>query len=297
MKVKTKGILLGMIGACCYGMNPLFALPLYSHGLGVNSVLFYRYFFAVFIFGIWTMFYKRISLKINIKEALVMFPMGILFSLSSLMLFMSYKYIDAGIASTILFIYPILVAVIMAVFFKEKLTGRIIASIFLTTAGILLFYRGKSNESLSIIGMILVFMSALSYALYMVGIKKIHVIRHLNLSVVTFYVMLFGLFVYIINLKFCTQLQPLNSPILWLCSIALSLFPTIISIETMTISIKIIGPTLSAILGALEPVTAIFFGVIIFNEQLTLRIVFGILLILLAVFLIVLKKKTYKCNC
>ena len=94
------------------------------------------------------------------------------------------------------------------------------------------------------------------------------------------------------NLKFCTQLQVINKPELWFCALSLAVFPTIVSLETMTISIKLIGPTLSAILGALEPVTAIFFGVVIFHEQLTARIITGIILILASVFLIVLKSNS-----
>ena len=107
--------------------------------------------------------------------------------------------------------------------------------------------------------------------------------------------MFFGLLVYIFNLRFCTQLQILTEPKQWLLVLGLSLFPTIISLETINISIKLIGSTLTAILGALEPLTAIFFGVLIFHEQLTIKIIAGVCLILSGVFLVVLNKsKTSK---
>ena len=102
--------------------------------------------------------------------------------------------------------------------------------------------------------------------------------------------MFFGLFVYIFNLKFCTQLQIISEPKLWLFVLGLSLFPTIISLETINVSIKLIGSTLTAILGALEPLTAIFFGVLIFHEQLSARIILGVILILTGVFLVVTRK-------
>ena len=267
MRRKTKGIVLGMTGACSYGTNPLFALPLYALGLCANSVLFYRYSLAMLLYGLWVAVVKHHS---------------------SLTLFMSYSYIDAGIASTILFIYPILVAVIMAVCFGEKLSRRTLFSIFLTTVGIAMFYKGKSGETINLFGVALVLISALSYAVYMVAIKKLSAIRRINYAVLTFYVMLFGLLVYLFNLRFGLDLQIIPTPLGWICAVALALLPTIVSLETMTIAIKLIGPTLSAVLGALEPVTAIFFGVVIFHEQLTLRIAFGILLILTAVLMIVL---------
>ena len=68
------------------------------------------------------------------------------------------------------------------------------------------------------------------------------------------------------------------------------MFPTIISLETINVSIKLAGPTTTAILGALEPLTAIFFGVLLFNEQLTFRITAGVILVLFGVFMIVLRK-------
>ena len=288
---RVKGVLNGAIAAASYGTNPLFALPLFAGGIGVNSVLFYRYAIAVMIYGLWLKFVKKTSLHLTKKEFVPLFILAIFFSLSSLTLFEAFKYIEAGIACTILFIYPVLVAIIMAVFFKEKLTKTVLSAILLTSVGIGLLYRGKPGMSLNIHGVMVVFLSALLYALYIVGVKNIKAVQHLNRAKTSFYVMLFGLLVYIVNLKFCTELQIIDKPLLWLCAIALAIFPTIISLETITVSIKLVGSTTTAILGALEPITAIFFGVLIFHEQLTARIVTGVILILSGVFLIVTRKK------
>ena len=290
MRRKTLGILNGIIASVSYGTNPLFALPLYARGFGVNSVLFYRYAIALIIYAIWIKLFKKVSLKISLKEILILFCLATLFSLSSLTLFDAFNYIDAGIACTILFIYPVLVAIIMTLFFKEKLTKTTIFSILLTSLGIILLYHGNSGTTLNPLGVGIIFLSAILYALYIVGVKNIKPIQHINRYKMSFYIMFFGLFVYIINLKFCTQLQIITEPKHWLYVIGLSLFPTIISLETINVSIKLIGSTLTAILGALEPLTAIFFGVLIFHEQLTLRIFFGVCLILLGVFLVVTKK-------
>ncbi len=291
MKRKTIGILNGSIAAASYGTNPLFALPLYAAGIGVNSVLFYRYAFAVILYGIWLKFFKKVPLNLTRQEFFPVFVLAIFFSLSSLTLFLAFKYIEAGIACTILFIYPVIVAVIMAVFFKEKITKTVVCSILLTSVGIILLYNGKTGTTLNIHGVLIVLLSALLYALYIVGVKKIKAIQHVHRAKMSFYVMLFGLLVYIYNLKFCTELQILDKPVLWFFTIALAVFPTIVSLETLTVSIKLIGSTTTAILGALEPLTAIFFGVLLFNEQLTPRIIAGIALILTGVILIVTRKK------
>lgn len=290
MNSNTKGILNGIIASTSYGMNPLFGLPLYAIGIWVNSVLFYRYFLAVIIYFIWLKFFKKASLKISRQEIIPLFFLGIFFSLSSLTLFEAFHYIEAGIACTILFIYPVMVAIIMSIFFKEKVTKTVIFAILLTSIGIILLYKGKPDTALSIKGILIVLTSALLYALYIVGVKNIKPVKAMNSARLSFYVMLFGLIVYIVNLKFCTTLQMLPNLKAWLFAIGLALFPTIISLETITIAIQLIGSTNTAILGALEPLTAIFFGILFFHEQLTLRISIGIILILFGVFLIISRK-------
>lgn len=290
MNSNTKGILNGIIASTSYGMNPLFGLPLYAIGIGVNSVLFYRYFLAVIVYFIWLKFFKKASLKISRQEIIPLFFLGIFFSLSSLTLFEAFHYIEAGIACTILFIYPVMVAIIMSIFFKEKVTKTVIFAILLTSIGIILLYKGKPDTALSIKGILIVLTSALLYALYIVGVKNIKPVKAMNSARLSFYVMLFGLIVYIVNLKFCTTLQMLPNLKAWLFAIGLALFPTIISLETITIAIQLIGSTNTAILGALEPLTAIFFGIVFFHEQLTLRISIGIILILFGVFLIISRK-------
>lgn len=291
MKRKTIGFINGTIAAASYGTNPLFALPLYARGLNVNSVLFYRYAIAVLIYALWLKFVKKISFKITKKELLPIFALGVLYSISSITLFSSFQFIEAGVACTILFIYPVIVALIMSIFFKEKLTKTVISSIFLTSIGILLLYKGKNGISLNINGIILVLFSALSYALYMIGINTIKPIQKINRAKLTFYVMTAGLTVYIYNILTTTPLQTLSTASMWVFAIGLALFPTIISLETITISIKLIGSTTTAILGALEPLTAIFFGIIFFHEQMTVRIASGVILILIGVFQIILNKK------
>ena len=259
---KTKGFLLGAIAAASYGMNPLFTLPLYSAGMSVDSVLFYRYALAIVVLGIMMKMQKQ-SFAIKKADVLPLCIMGLLFSFSSLFLFMSYNYMDAGIASTILFVYPVLVAIIMAVVFKSP-----------------------GGQTLSLVGITFVFLSSLSYAIYIVGVNRSS-LKDMPIAKLTFYVLLFGLSVYVVRLKFCTGLQLIPTPLLWVNAISLAVFPTVISLVTMTKAIHYIGSTPTAILGALEPVTALFFGVLIFGEQLTPRIILGILMVITAVTLII----------
>lgn len=282
---KTKGFILGAIAAASYGMNPLFTLPLYSAGMSVDTVLFYRYSLAVIVLGIMMKFQKQ-SFAIKRVDVLPLCIMGLLFAFSSLFLFMSYNYMDAGIASTILFVYPVLVAIIMAVVFKEKVSPITMFSIALAFVGISMLCKSPGGQTLSLVGITFVFLSSLSYAIYIVGVNRSS-LKDMPIAKLTFYVLLFGLSVYVVRLQFYTELQVIPTPMLWINAVSLAVFPTVISLVTMTKAIHYIGSTPTAILGALEPVTALFFGVLVFGEQLTPRIILGILMVITAVTLII----------
>lgn len=285
MNPKAKGYLLGAVAAATYGMNPLFALPLYKAGMDPDSVLFFRYLFAIPILGVMLKARGR-DFRLRRREILPLIVLGLLVAFSSLFLFLSYNYMDAGIASTLLFVYPILVALIMAVGFHERITLQTAGCILLALCGIGLLYKTGNGATLSLTGSLFVMGSALSYAAYIVGVNRPRLQEVATLKV-TFYVLLFGLSLFLVRLKFGTEATLPEKWYLWGNLLALALFPTAISFLCTTAAIQYIGATPTAILGALEPVTAVIFGVTIFGEQLTPRIVCGMLLIIIAVSLIV----------
>ena len=159
MNEKAKGYILAVIAAATYGMNPLFALPLYADGMNPDSVLFFRYLFAIPLVGAMIKGRGR-DFKIHRTDILPLVVLGVLMAASSLTLFEAYNYMDAGIASTILFIYPILVALIMAAVYKEKVTMQTALCILLALSGIAMLYQGGDGATLSLTGTLLVFASA-----------------------------------------------------------------------------------------------------------------------------------------
>lgn len=285
MSAKVKGYVLGAIAAASYGMNPLFALPLYKGGMDPDSVLFLRYLFAIPLLGL-MLKARGHSFKLRRKEILPLVLLGWLMSISSLTLFLSYNYMEAGIASTLLFVYPIMVAVIMAVCFKEKITLQTVVCIVLALSGIGLLYQNGEGVTLSLTGIALVMASSLSYAIYIVALNRPR-LKDIATLKVTFYILLFGLMLFLIRLDFGRSLCVVDKWYLWGNLLALAVFPTALSFLCTTQAIQYIGSTPTAILGALEPVTAVFFGVIVFGEVLTPRLLCGIALIILAVTLII----------
>ena len=233
MNAKAKGYILGSIAAASYGMNPLFALPLYKAGMDPDSVLFFRYLFAIPLLGIMIKARGR-SFKIQRKETFPLIIMGLLVALSSLTLFLSYNYMAAGIASTLLFVYPIMVALIMAMVFKEKLALQTIVCMLLALGGIGLLYKSEDGRTL------LVFASSLSYAIYIVGINQTS-LKNVATLKVTFYVLLFGLSLFVARLLYSGVLNTPDQWYLWANLLALAGFPTAISFLCTTGAIQYIG--------------------------------------------------------
>ena len=286
MSLQTKGVVLAIISAICYGMNPLGALFLYEEGLNVNSVIFYRFIFASILLAIF-MLIKKDSFYLKFKEIILLALLGLLFGISAISLFNSFLYMDAGLASTVLFIYPIFVAIIMALFFKEKNSIITILSIIFAFLGVVLLYE-SDGANVSNFGIFLVIVSSLCYAIYIVIINQ-----YLKLSAlkVTFYSMLFCTITILIHSFFDSSLNimPLVNFNMWFYTLFLALVPTIISLLFLIKAIQIVGSTSASILGALEPLTAVLIGVYVFNEKITFWLVIGIVFILFGVLLIVLK--------
>lgn len=285
MNDKVKGYLLGAIAAATYGMNPLFALPLYKDGLSPDAVLFFRYLFAIPILAIMIRARGR-NFSIERRDLFPLVIFGILFAFSSLTLFRSYTYMDAGIASTLLFVYPIMVALIMFIFFHEKVSLQTLFCIVMALGGIALLFKAEDGTTLSVKGTLLVMASALSYAIYIVGINNCR-LKAMATIKVSFYVLLFGWVVIAVSSVASGGFHLPDKWYMWIYLLLLALLPTAISLLCTTSAIKLIGATPTAILGALEPVTALIFGVTIFHEVITPRDMMGIILIIAAVSIVV----------
>lgn len=284
------GYLLGAFAAASYGMNPLFALPLMRAGIDAESVLFYRYLFAIPLLAI-MMIARGRGFGIRRNQWIPLVLMGLIMAYSSLSLYLAYNYIGASIASTLLFVYPILVTIIMAVAYKEKASPLTVFCMLLATVGIGLLYKGDNGATLNLTGVFIIFTSAIAYAIYLVACSR-PLLKEIPTLKLTFYVIVFGLFLFVPFFN-VSSIHILNTHwYLWLDAFGLALFPTALSLLATSAAIQRVGSTPVAIMGALEPVTAIAIAVVIFNEHITSRILFGMVLIIVAVTMIISSGRT-----
>lgn len=289
------GYLAGIVTGVTYGLNPLFAVPLMNNGVSVDTILFFRYFLAVLVLGGWLAL-KREFFRISVKQGARLLLLGFLYSMSSLTLFEAYKYIPSGIATTIIFLYPVLVAIIM-VFMKVYPTWQVWLSIVLTFAGVLFLGKGDGAQALQWKGLILSFASALSYSMFIVIINRSTVVRPLSNSILTFYSLLTGAVIF-----FGHSLLSGNSDFMagihgvspWFNLLGLALLPTIVSTATLAMATRMIGATKASVLGVFEPVTAILVGAIAFGENITINVIIGISITIAAVTLMIVSSSKEK---
>lgn len=289
--VRTQGILFAIFSAVTFGLIPLFSVPVLRMGMNTYSVLFYRYVIAcVVMLGVLVVNQK--DLKINFREILWLSVFGILYDVSAMCLYYGYQYMSSGVATTLIFMYPVWTAVIMTLFFRERLSAYTLVAILLAVGGVYFLSGDQKLEAGTpwyAIGIVMI--SGLSYSVYMVMVDRLN-IREMGSLKLTFYVFLFGLF-FLTGFLYAmgNTIEPILGTPSWINLILLGIIPTVLSNVFLIKAISKVGSTLAAILGAFEPVIAVAIGVTLLNEPFTTDSAIGIGLIIIAVTILVIKKK------
>ena len=282
----------GIITGITYGLNPLFGIPLMNDGASIDSILFFRYGFSVVLLAAFLIL-SRQSFKVTPKQLGILLILGLLYTSSSICLFESYKYIASGLATTLIFLYPVFVALIMVVL-RVYPTGQVWLAILATFVGVLILAQSDDTQTIDPIGVLLALGSGLSYAIFIVIVNSSRIIRPISSTMLTFYSLSVGMVIFYIN----TLLSPndlttgITGSSAWLCLVGLAILPTIISTATLALSTRKIGATKASVLGVFEPITAIMVGTIAFDEPITTNIIVGISIAIAAIiFMIIASKK------
>ena len=287
MKTLSKNAIIGspagIITGITYGLNPLFAVPLMNNGAAIESILFFRYSFAVVLLGAFLILTKQ-SFRITARQAGVLLALGLLYTSSSIFLFEAYNYIASGLATTLVFLYPVLVAIIM-VFLRVVPSWPVWLSIAATFGGVIIMTQGSGGDSINPVGVALSLGSALVYALFIVIINRSKAIAQISNTLLTFYSLTVGAIVFWGKISFSDT--AISAGIAtgsdWLNLVGLALLPTIVSTATLAIATRNIGATKASVLGVFEPITAILIGTLMFGEPLTTNILLGIGIAIVAV--------------
>ncbi len=288
---RIKGILYAAVSSSTFGLAPFFSLTLLLAGFSAFEVLSYRWgvaTIALTLFG-WC---SGCSFRLEKKDFLVVLLLSLLRAVTSFSLLIAYQNIATGVASTIHFMYPLAVSLVMMYFFQEKKSLWVMFAVFMSLLGAALLSSGEleAKNGDTIVGLVAACVSVFSYAGYIVGVRMTRAVR-INSTVLTCYVMGLGTVLYFIGALTTSGLRLVADGYTWLIILGLALPATAISNITLVRAIKYAGPTLTSILGAMEPLTAVVIGVFVFKELFTLNSAIGIILILLAVSVVIFRKQ------
>lgn len=294
-KRRIWGYIAGILAGISYGTNPLFGKALMESGVPVMVMLFFRYAFAA-LFLAALMLFKKEPFQAKRNNLGLLILLGLFFAGSSITLFCSYEFIPSGLATTLIYLYPVIVALMM-VFLRIYPGWQTWTAIAVTFVGIVLLSTPSGNVPIRPVGVLLAVGSALCYSFYLVIINRSKRIRNVSEHTLTFYSLVTGavLFAVIRTVQGGGMLTGIDTLSDWGNLIGLAIIPTMVSMLTIAISSRYIGPTKTAVLGVFEPLTAILIGTLLFGEALTTKMAAGIALCVAAVIFMIVKpggKKT-----
>lgn len=302
---RIKGVLLALISSGTFGLIPLFTIPLrQEENMNEVSIVFYRYLLSAFLILVLCLFDRK-SLRVSSRSLLRLILISVFYATTTISLVYAYNYIPSGVVTTIHFLYPVVVVFLMTLIYREALSRRLlfIALMAIVGVGFLAFSGGGEsdylhNHSVGVIigGLFLALSTAFTYGFYIVGLN-LGGVRELDSKVVSFYVLLMGSLFYALYAQFTSGIQWVPSGKAWMNLSLLALFPTVISLITLVLAVKSIGSSTTSILGAAEPIIAVFCGVWVFNEAFTINSLIGLVLVIMAVTLVMLdaaKRKAAK---
>ncbi len=269
-----KGPLMAITAAVFYGFNP--------------SILFYRFFGAAVMLGFY-MLLKRRSFRITRGEAVTLIYLAFLSDGAALFLLAGYSYMPTGIATTIHFTYPVVTAVIMMMFYNEARRPATIVATCMAVAGVAGLSWPSENGAVELRGVVIELISALCFALYLIRVNRSRV-RSMDSLRLTFYVLLFGGLIFGGDALRQDSLEMVSTPRQMINLLLLAFVCTVVTNLCLVTAVKRIGSTTAAVLGALEPLTAVVLGSLLFSEVITLNIVIGIILIIPSVIIVILTR-------
>lgn len=288
---RIKGMAYAFVSSTTFGLAPFFTLCLIGVGYSSFEVLSYRWGIASLALGLFGLL-GGCNYRISGSELRTVFVLSLFRATTSLSLVFAYQLISSGVASIIHFMYPLAVALAMMFIFREQKSIRILIATLISIVGAVLLSLGNldlSGENV-VTGIVCASISVFSYAGYIIGVRKTRA-ADIHATVLTTYVMGFGALLFIIGGLFTGGVRIETEGQNWIYILGIALPTTAISNMALVKAIKHIGPTLTSIFGAMEPLTAVLLGIFVFHEAFTLSGAIGMLLIIFAVILVILMGK------
>ena len=292
---KIAGIIFAFVAAIGFSAKAIMVKLAYIDAVDAITLLALRLAFSLPFFLIVAAManWNKRSQALTAKDKLAVVGLGLIgYYLASYLDFLGLQYISAGLERLILFLYPTMAVLISALIFKYRIGRTAMFALLISYAGIALVFLHDmhvlQHDALS--GSVLVFVSALAYAVYLVGAG--HTIARIGATRFTAYVMTVACVACLMQFAFTHSVTDLNLPSrVYGLSIAMAVFSTVLPAFLLAASMRRIGSMHTSMIGSIGPVSTIFLAYIFLGERLSLVQIIGSILVLAGVLMISLKKR------
>ena len=289
---RFSGMVYAMLSSATFGLIPLFTLPVIKSGMHTPSIIFYRMLFSVAMLAV-LIFIRRESFRISGKQLKTIFFLSIFYAATSLLLVESYLYIPSGLATTISFLYPIAVTLILFFGFGQRVSANTLVAILLSFAGVFLLSFKSTSGSLDGRGLLCVIITVFTYSTYIVGMNK-SCVNSLSGLILSFYVLLFTTLFFTVNMSLQGGLESIPGINELGSLLLLGFIPTVLSNIFLFLALKRIDSATTSLFGCMEPLTALLVGYFVFGESMLWLQILGAAIIIAAVLMVILQ--TFKDN-
>lgn len=280
---KLRGVTFVIAAAIFFGLMPIWVKLAYATGLTVLDFTLLRSGMAAAMLGGFIL-YRKIDFRIERQQLGPMLLSSTLFTATILTLYLSYKYVSAGVATSLHYLFPVLVMLLAYFIYDEKLQLHKWMALLISLAGIYLI-ADSGGSSFSPQGVGLAIGSAVCFAIYALTINHPQ-LKKMDSLVLALYLCV-SAFIISLALLLVQGKWPLIITIKGLYYTGLvSFFCTALALIFFIKGAQSIGSVNASILSTIEPVVSLVAGIIILHEPLTWYTSLGCTMIIVAVILI-----------
>lgn len=291
------GIAFGLVGVLAFSLRPiLIKLSYGAYPVSPTTLLFLRMTLSLPFFAAVAFFLRGKGPRLTLRDWMAILWLGLLgYYAASFLDFLGLQYVGAGVGRLILFLYPTLVLLLSFLFLHKRPGARELAALVLSYAGIALVVSnqiGAGREGkLFLLGVLLVFASALCYAVYLVAGSQM--VQRIGSMRFTAYTMVVATVPAMLQFFLLEPVAALRLPAaVWGYAIALATFSTVLPVFLQSEALKRIGATHFALIGAAGPVSVAVTSALGLDEPFTWLQAAGGALVIFGVLLVSLKPKS-----
>ena len=292
------GIALALAGVIAFSFRPILIKLAYAYVTDPVTLLALRMVFSLPFFVAAALWLQRdsaaASAPLSRRDLWTVLFLGFLgYYLASFLDFLGLQYISAGVGRLMLFLYPTITVLLSALFLGKRVSRREVVALLVSYAGLALVLSrafGGENRNL-LLGALLVFGSAVCYAVYLVTSSQL--VRRIGSMRFTAYATSVASMLCIAQFLLLRPLSALDLPLqVYALAGAMGVLCTVLPVFMTSEALKRIGANQVAIIGAAGPVTTIFLGWIGLEEHMTPLQIVGAVLVLGGVMLVTIRPRS-----